>query len=190
MLKKTGCKENDVVVLEIGNEAFTLAQMRKNGIMQFFDIVQPRNAWDGVDLNDGPSLFFIYVAEKNLDSLIVVKLDQAGVIPSSAAIPMVMLSAVFKGAGTYGADLIRLTDQFSSCGAAIIKADLDPRTDLDVIYRHELSGVYGDAGKIRKRLRRYFATGVNWDDSKELLFKGIALPPPHYGQSSVRHTSQ
>ena len=73
MLKKTGCKENDVVVLEIGNEAFTLAQMRKNGIMQFFDIVQPRNAWDGVDLNDVPSLFFIYVAEKNLDSLIVVK---------------------------------------------------------------------------------------------------------------------
>ena len=101
MLKKTGREENDVVVLEIVNEAFTLAQMRKNGIMQFFDIVQSRNAWDGVDLNDVPSLFFIYVAEKNLDSLIVDKLGQAGVIPSSAPIPMVMLSAVFKGCLLY-----------------------------------------------------------------------------------------
>lgn len=190
MLKKTGCKENEVVVLEIDDETFTLAQMRKNGIMQFFDIVQSANAWKGVDLNDVASLFFIFVAEKNLGSLIVDKLDPGRVIPSSAPIPMMMLSAVFKSAGAYGADLIQLTYQFSSYDAAIIKADLDPKTDLDMIYRHELSGVYGDAGKIRKRLRRYFATGVNWDDSKELLFKGIAPPPPHYGQSSARHAGR
>ena len=186
MLKKTGCKENNVVVLEAGDEAFTLAQLRKNGIMQFFDIVQPANAWHGVDLNDVSSLFFIFVAEKNLDSLIVDKLDQGGVIPSVAPIPMVMLSALFKRAGNHGANLIQLTNLFSSYGAAILKADLDPETDLDLIYRHELSGVYGDADKIRERLRRYFVTGVNWDDSKEFLFKGIPSPPPHYGQLSAR----
>lgn len=36
----------------------------------------------------------------------------------------------------------------------------------------------GAPEKLRTRLLRYFETGVNWDDSKSFLFKGIPLPPP------------
>lgn len=179
MLKKMKLKENDVVSVKINDDAYTVAQMRNNGIMQFFDLVQVKNEWNDIDLNDIPSLFFVFVAEKNMSSIFLEKLPLESVVPSKNPVPRKMLSAVIENAGRYGANLIELTDNFSSYEARIIKPDLNPLTDRDKIYNYELAGVYGDPEKIRKRLEQYFKTGVNWDSSKEFLFKDIPQPPPY-----------
>lgn len=182
MLKKTSCKEHDVISIKVKDGAFTIAQMRNNGIMQFFDIVRTDNEWEGLDLNDVPSLFFIFVADKALSPIFVEKLPSNMVARSAAPVPRKMLSAVIGNAGDYGANLIELTDSFSSYGAKVIKQDLKPEMDKDLIYRHEMAGTYGDPEKIRKRLARYFETGINWDDSKSFIFNDLPLPPPGYGR--------
>lgn len=180
MLGKICCKENDVVSVKVNAEAFTLAQMRNNGIMQFFDMVRTENEWGGVDLNDVPSLFFIFVADKALSPIFVEKLSSDSVVRSLAPVPRRMLSAVIGNVGDYGANLVELTDSFSSYGANIIKQDLKPETDKDLLYRYEMAGVYGDPEKIGRRLERYFQTGINWDDSKSFIFKDLPLPPPSF----------
>jgi hypothetical protein len=50
-----------------------------------------------------------------------------------------MLSAVLGNADVHGANLIELTPDYSSYGAKIIKAGLTVDSDLDLIYRHELT---------------------------------------------------
>jgi len=180
MLKRLSCKEDDVIIIKINGHAYTLAQMRRNGIMQFFDIVRPVSEWSGVDLNDVPSLFFIFVAERGLGPIVVDKVPSSVVGRSKCPVPKTMLSAVIGNAGEYGADLVELTDDFSSYGARIIKSGLNVAEDRDLIYRFELAGVQGDPEKIRKRLERYFEHGINWDSSKEFIFKDIPPPPPHY----------
>lgn len=180
MLKKLICKEGDVISIKIGGNAFTLAQMRHNGIMQFFDIVQPVSEWSSVNLNDVAALFFIFVAKRSLSSIVVDKVSSSAVTRSKCPVPKTMLSAVIGNAGEYGADLVELTDDFSSYGAGIIKSGLTVAEDRDLIYRYELAGVQGDPEKIRKRLERYFEHGINWDTSKEFTFKDIPPPSPRY----------
>jgi hypothetical protein len=62
--------------------------------------------------------------------------------------------------------------------AATFKDGLTIEDDLDVIYTHEYVGMVGDPEKLRTRLVRWFDAGVNWDDSKAFIFKGIQPPPP------------
>lgn len=178
------CKENDVVSIRIKDGVFGVVQMRNNGIMQFFDVIRAENAWAGLDLNDVPSLFFIFVAEKMLSSIFLDKLSSNSVVRSVSPVPTRMLSAVIGNVGEYGASLVELTESFESYGAKVIKANLDPKVDTYLIYRHEMAGVYGDPEKIRKRLERYHDTGINWDDSKSFIFKDMPLPPPHYGRDA------
>ena len=64
--------------------------------------------------------------------------------------------------------------------ARIIKAGVTIDDDLDLIYAFELAGMLGDPEKLRRRLVRFFDSGVNWDEAKPFLFKDIAPPPPHW----------
>ena len=66
MLKIMSLEEGDVVSVKVNDNSYTLAQMRANGIMQFFDIVRRDDHWSGVDLNDVGFLFFVFVADKSL----------------------------------------------------------------------------------------------------------------------------
>jgi hypothetical protein len=176
MLKKTALKENEVVCIKVDEGLFTLGQMRKNGIMQFFDISNSDCAWQTLDLNSVRSIFYLFVADKALQPIFLGKVDANTARPSTEAIPRKMLFAVIGNAGNHGADLIELTDDYSSYGATVLQRNLDPEADLAIIHQYELSGMYGNPAKLQKRLQRYFSTGVNWDDTKSYIFKDIALP--------------
>jgi hypothetical protein len=185
MLKRVVWTENTVLGVQLRQDLFTLAQMRRNHIMQFFDIQRTNNDWGTVDLNKFRSLFFIFVAENRLKPLFNEVFNTDKVIPSSEAIPKLMLSAVIGNDGVHCANLIELNQDYSTDGKRIVKQNLTSEIDIDVIYHHELAGMIGDPEKIRKRLIRFFDTGVNFDDSKVFLFKDIELPQPQSQRSSA-----
>jgi hypothetical protein len=184
MLKRVNWTDDAVFSLRLRDDLYTLVQMRRNHIMQFFDLWRADGSWKGVDLGAERSLFFAFVAEQKLKSLLVERVDTDSVRPSNEPIPRVMLSAVI-GAGTYGANLVELTPDFSSYGARVLKENLSPEGDLELIHKHELVGMLGDSEKLRQRLVRYVETGVNWDNSKSFIFKGIKLPEPRRAQSKA-----
>jgi len=186
MLKKIVWNEDSVFSLQLREDLFTLVQMRRNHLMQFFVVRNSTNEWAGTDLNAEYSLFYIFVAENRLKSLFVEKIETSLVTPSREPIPTLMLSAVIGNAGVHGAQLIELTPDYSSYGGRVVKDGLTVEHDLDLIYRHELCGMYGDPEKIRNRLLRYFDTGVNWDESKAFLFKGIQPPPHDFVKREIR----
>ena len=181
MLKRIVSPENSVFSLQLRQDLFTLAQMRRDHIMQFFDLRREKNEWDGIDLNNEKPLFFIVVAAKRFKGLLLEKIGVDRVIPSHAPVPMIMLNAVVGNTGIHSANLIELNPDFSDIDAKVIKANLTIDRDVDLIYKHEFTGMLGDPEKLRRRLLRYFDTGVNWDESKEFLFKGIE--PPNARQS-------
>lgn len=178
MLKRIVWKDNDVFSVRLRDDLFTLAQMRTNQIMQFFDVFRTTNDWSGLDLNSVRSLFYLFVADNRLKPLFVEKLTQKVVMPSEEPIPKLMLSFTVGENNTYGADLIELTDSYESYGGRVVKSNLSEKDDLKLIHTHELCGMVGDPEKIRNRLLRYVETGVNWDEGKSFIFKGIQPPLP------------
>lgn len=173
---------NTTIVIKLKDGLFTLAQSRENSLMQFFAISKTDpDKWDGTDLNKVLPLFCIYVVDYKLKSMIE-GIFPEGVVPNSRPIPVRMLSFTMDAAddGTirYGADLVELSENYSSADVRVVKSNLDPVEDLQVIYDHELTGMLGDPGKLSNRLVRFFETHVNWDDQKSFLFKDIPLPPP------------
>jgi hypothetical protein len=178
VLKKLTWKEDTVLSVGLRPDLFTLAQMRAGSLMQFFDIKSQDGAWEDIDLSVVRPLFCIKVAENRLKPLFVEIVPAGRVNPNRRPIPTKMIDYRFGNDGNHEADLIELTDDYSNIGAKVIKAGLKIEKDLDVIYGHEYVGMVGDPEKLRKRLVRYFDTGVNWDDSKAFIFKGIQPPPP------------
>jgi hypothetical protein len=187
MIKKIPWKKGNspakdtVIVFKLADGLFTLAQSRGNSLMQFFAVSkQSPDAWQGTDLNTAEPLFCVYVVDYKLKSL-VEGISPEGVVPNARPVPANMLSFTMEpdagGDVQYGADLVELASGQSSTDAKIIRKNLDPVKDLQTIYDHELTGMIGDPEKLRKRLMRFFETGVNWDDQKSFLFKDIPLPP-------------
>jgi hypothetical protein len=177
MLKKIVWKEDTVLNVKLRSDLFTLAQMRPNSLMQFFDIRSKDGIWDGIDLTNVPTLFCIYVAENRLKSLFVELVPVEKVMPNHRPVPTKMIAYRFGANENHEADLVELTEDYSNIGARVIKTALTIEKDLDVIYTHEYVGMFGDPEKLRKRLVRFFDTGVNWDASKAFIFKGIQPPP-------------
>lgn len=152
--------------------------MRKNHLMEFYGVFHEADEWTDIDLNNEDILFCLFVAENRLKPLYSSIVERHSVKPNSRPIIKRMLSANL-GKGLYGgAKLIELTEIYSQLPENVIKADLSIKDDLEIIYSHELCGMYGDPEKIRKRILTYIESGVNWDESKCFLFKDIQ-PPPH-----------
>lgn len=186
MLKRIPWKQDAVLSFQLADDLFTLAQMRINCLMEFFDVFRSTPDWAGTDLNQAPIIFCAYAAENRFKSMINEILPAGVVIPNARPVRRRMLSAIIEADGKYGANLVELDDSFSSVDARLIQADLDPVKDAQIIYQHELAGMIGSPEKLRKRLTRYAQTGVNWDDSKSFLFPGISLPPPVAGAAARR----
>jgi hypothetical protein len=178
MLKSIRWERDAVFSLRLREDLYSLCQMRQASIMQFFVICSPRGTWASVDLNEHRTLATLFVAESRLKPLFVEKLGPERVVPSKEPVSRIMLNATIGGGARYGADLVELNENYSMIAERVVKLGLDPATDIDVIRRFELTGMVGSAEKIRARLVRYFDSGVNWDDQKSFLFKGIELPPP------------
>jgi hypothetical protein len=182
MLKKIVWEKNAIFSLKLRDDLFTLVQMREGSILQFFDIRATKNEWADIDLNTKSTLFFNIAAEKPLKTLFIEKIDPLRVKPSTKPIEKMMLSSTTewvpeKQITLFGADLIELSADYSSYGGRIVKKGLTVKDDLETIYKYEWNGMIGDPEKLRKRLIRYFDTGVNFDDSTSFTFKDIPLPP-------------
>ncbi len=52
MLKSIKWSEDAVLVIKVDDVTYTLAQMRKNGLMEFFDVFRSNDSWKDVDLNE------------------------------------------------------------------------------------------------------------------------------------------
>jgi hypothetical protein len=178
VLKRIRWELDSVFSIRLRDDVYTLCQMRQASIMQFFPVCSSSGVWEGVDLNSYGTLAALFVAEHQLKPLFVERVSSDRVKPSTTPVPRTMLSAIIGSAGRYGANLVELNEDYSMVAERIVKEDLDPASDIEAIYRFELTGMVGNVEKLRTRLVRYFDTGVNWDDSKSFLFKGIKLPPP------------
>lgn len=177
MFRSLKWQENRLLSVKVSDNLFTLAQMRVNYLMEFFDVFRSDEQWQGTDLNNENMLFCIFVATNNLKSLFSDKPVQ-GVAANSRPIRKRMLSAVYGQPGHMGADLIDLADTYTNIGAEIIKASLTPEQDLQLIYDYELSGMEGNPERVQNRLKVYYDTGVNWDQAKVFLFPDIQPPQP------------
>lgn len=178
MLKRLPRRENALLSFKLAADVYTLAQMRRNCLLEFFDVFQDSPEWrEGLDLNQAQTIFCAFAAEARFKPLIDAILPEGRLVPNARPVPRRMLSAIIE-ADHYGANLVELGDTLESVEATLIKANLDPREDRQTIYDHELTGMIGDPEKLRRRLLRYFESGVNWDDAKSFLFQGIPLPPP------------
>jgi len=184
MLKNVEWVENDIYSVVLREDLYTLVQMRKNNILQFFDITNSLDEWSGVDLGKLPTLFFKFVALKGIKRIFVRKVPESEVARSSAPIETKFLSMDLSQAPDFSAKLVELTEGFDIIGSKPLTGRLNAKDDLDTIYRYELAGSEGNVDRVAKRLIRYFETGVNWDDSKAVIFKDVPQPPPHYGKAT------
>ncbi|MEW6760548.1 MAG: hypothetical protein AB1437_06965 [Pseudomonadota bacterium] len=183
MLKNVEWKENGVYSLKLRDDLYTVVQMRKNYIMQFFDYRSETDDWPDLNLNRCPTLFFRFVAPKGLKGIFSRRISFGEVVVSDEPIQRKMLTMDLVDAPNYGAKLIELPEDYNSINAKVLTGRLTVGSDLDAIYRYELDGSEGSSDKLLRRLKRYFETGINWDDSKNFLFKGVPQPPPYYGRS-------
>ncbi len=174
MLKKITWQEGKVLSLKLRDNLYTLVQMRENYYLQFFDLTRTQDIWEGIDLETVNTLFFIFTSTKALKGLAISEPSLDNISTDGHSPEKKMLSAII--GGNYGADLIELTDSFETLDAITLKSNLTVPDDLDTIYKYELSGMIGDPEKLRNRLINYFENGINWDKSKEFLFKGISPP--------------
>jgi hypothetical protein len=181
MLKKLTWKENAVFSLKLKDGLYSLCQMRKASIMEFFARCAPEDAWKGVDLNQEKVLGQYFVAENRLKPLFVREIGASEVAPNRRPPTRLMLSATIEANDRYGASLVRLNDDYSMLDEEVVKRDLDKEADWKTIREHELTGMQGSPDKIRARLIRYFETGVWWDEQKTFLFRGIRMPEPEAG---------
>lgn len=171
---------NTVIQIKLRDNLFTLVQLRPNFFMEFFNIAYTQAGFDQINLNNIERIFCIKVASQKFRSLMISRINLEAVTPNLRPLPNRMLSAIIEPGPRYGAKLIEFDKSFSELNATIIKENLNIKDDLELIYSYELSGMYGDPIKLTKRLLRYFDTRINWDESKEFLFKGIKILPANY----------
>lgn len=168
--------DDAVLVVEVAEGVYTLAQMREHGLMEFFDTFRTVDEWEGIDLNNSPILFCLFIASKPVKKLFLRFLAADEVKVNERPISKKMLSFRWVSEDTYTADLIELSDRYSSVGARVLKSDLCPDKDLEIIESHDFCGVSGDPVKLQERLRFFYDTGINWDDSKQFIFPSLKTP--------------
>ncbi len=176
MLKRLVYRDNLVLSLKLKDDLFTLTQLRTPTLMEFFNIKSAFEKFEGIDLNKTEQLFCAVAAPQKFRPLMIARMRSSDVLPNLRPLPNKILSPIIEP-GRYGANLIEHHPASRLLPEPVIKAGLNINQDLDLI---ELAGMIGDPGKLKKRLICYFESGVNWDESKEFLFKGIKSPPPHY----------
>jgi len=176
MLRCPKWQEGLILSIKVEEGLYAISQMRNNYLLEVFDVFMGDDSWGGVDLNKTDVLFTIFVSIKNIKEILSGLVSNDTVTPNERPVEKRMLSAIFGAPGNTGAKLIELSENYSNIGAQVVKDNLSPEGDLELIHRYELCGMVGDPGKILSRIKSYRETGINWDQSKEFLFPGIQRP--------------
>ena len=176
MAKQVRWAEDDVLVVKVDESVFTLAQLRKNCLMEFFDVFRSTDEWDGVDLASAKILFCLFVADRPLKPLFARRVAEGEVVRNTRPIIRNILSFEWLATDSYTANLIELSDGYSNIDARVIKRHLNVDGDLELIQSHEFCGMWGDPQKLRTRLKFIHDTGVNWDEQKKFIYPSLERP--------------
>jgi hypothetical protein len=180
----------DVVSVKLRDDLFTLAQMRGSTRLMFFDIRSQDGNWNAVDLNQVDPLFCVPVAVARMKPMIIGKVDASKIVPTNKPMPLLVIKPSLNFAGGHpfrGGNLIEMDERGETTQRPIVKRNLSVEQDADTIRHYELTNMWVVLEDLRRRLLRYFDTGVNWDPHKEKVFPGITPPPPKK-QENVRNT--
>ncbi|WKV51798.1 hypothetical protein [Dickeya fangzhongdai] len=186
IVKKKDLVENSVFSIYLEGIGYTVAQLRDDCQMEFFDVLRDRDEWDGINLNEEKVLFCIVVAAHRLLALFHrnITLD---VIFNERERCLVGLSysSVRESTGVFGLNLIEYGKTFDPNNTRVLIKDLDPVFHKDILYSFELLGMNGKVEKIKERLVRYFSEGVNFDTQIKFLYPELELPPKGYVRKDV-----
>ena len=88
-----------------------------------------------------------------------------------------MLSAMPVVDGPYASvvSLVNLPNNFDSVDETVLKENLTPENDAKDLCQYELTGMVGSKYLI-ELLIRYYTSGVNWDQQKDFIFRGVLKP--------------
>ncbi|WP_226093476.1 hypothetical protein LF929_013855 [Dickeya oryzae] len=185
-IKKKDLIENSVFSVYLEGIGYTIAQLRDDCQMEFFDILRARDEWGGVDLNEEKVLFCIVVAAHRLLALFHRNITSE-VIFNERARCLVGLgySSVRESTGVFGLNLIEYGDVFDPNNIRVLIKNLDPVFHKDILCSFELLGMNGKVDEIKERLVRYFSEGVNFDAQIKFLYPELELPPKEYVRKDV-----
>jgi len=179
-MKKLPFNIGDVLSIKLRDDLYTLAQISLPSYVTFFDISSADGKWKNVDLNNTAVLFCIIVATTRIKPLVDAKLSSDAVRPSTKPMGRLFINAGLNFAGGghpfRGGNLIEVDERGETTQRPIIKRSLSVENDADVIRQYELTNMWNDPEELRRRLLRYFDTGINWDPHKEKVFPGITPP--------------
>lgn len=180
MTNRITWKNGDFIVIKLTDETFTIAQMLTSPVMRLFDINSKNDDWSKIDWSQIKPLFQVFVGnvvQRNLgvrklkiESMPEHHLDSYWIKPYTS-----MDTKHYKGDPTdfsfLGGKLIDLGPQNDreTTTAPVLKHDLSPSKDRELIEKYELTNMWGDKD-LEDRLARYFRTGVNRDDLKFEVF--------------------
>lgn len=117
--------------------------------MEFFNIFNDKDEWDGVDLNKVNILFTYSVAAHRLKELLVsiqdehvrknVRLQESKIITYTGPL------AEKKG-------LVEMDDRYDTVDNKVLIPQLTVKDHLDIIHTKEYAGMHGDSKEIQNRL--------------------------------------
>jgi hypothetical protein len=168
-------KKNSLVCLKIRNDLFTIGQMVDHSAhMRFFDIFSKEDSWANIDLNSKTSLFCVPVGNVVVQKLATRSIPASEVQPSSTPFERYFIKPHINYRGTplfLGGSLVDLgpEGEIDSTVAPRIIENLDIKSHLTEIRKHELTNMYGDLD-IAKRLCNFRETGVDRNELKEQIF--------------------
>jgi len=173
-------KEGALVNVRLRDGLYTIALLKSNPYMWFFDIHGDDGIWKDIDLNQVRPLFCIMVGRVVLQRLVTSKITEKSVKPpDSLPIPRCWIKpSVNLGPGKAGGfvwrggSLIQLLQGPDSLKSPVIKPSLDVENDREAIETHELTNMWGDQD-LSDRLCRYYDVGINRDDLKFEIFPGL-----------------
>lgn len=186
MMTRIVWKAGNLVSLKLRDDLYTIGQMESGAIMRFFDIKNHNGEWEYINLNNVRQLFRVFVGRAVTQKLAVKRIKNKTITPCQKSLddywihPYTLLidGEHYKGNGTsfafLGGKLISLNwvNNMSITEAVVIKHDLSPVDDKELIEKYELTSMWGDED-LGDRLRRYFDTGINRDDLKFEVFPGL-----------------
>jgi hypothetical protein len=117
-------------------------------------------------------LFCVTVGRVVQQQLCEGKVRDRSVIPSSLPFQKLWIDAYVNFDGGFpfiGGKLIEVDPTKDTTTAPIVKDWLLPKADAELIKKYELTNMWGADG-LRKRLVRYFDTGIDRNELKEKVF--------------------
>ena len=178
--------DGQVFSIHLEGVGFSLAQMRNNYKMEFFNILRKEDYWEDVDMNKLEVSFDIIVASQRLVKLF--HRNVTGEVVKNLRAPLLIglsLSSNMRDSGLYFLNLVKYKLPYYPEEEEIIIGDLDPIKHKDILYSYDYIGMVGQVNKIKERLLIFFVNGINIDPAVITLYPEVGLPPKGYKRKNI-----